>query len=111
MSTSALPALSSPESQQIATDYLSSFLNKQLRVQIQDGRMFVGSLKCTDRERNLILAVTHEYREPTENDRRIAAERHEALGLSGTVKVDMRKRFVGLIVVPGQYITKIEIED
>lgn len=73
--------------------------------------MFVGTLKCTDRERNLILAVTHEYREPSEQDRLLAAQRQEYLGLSGPVKVDMKKRFVGLIVVPGQYITKIEIED
>lgn len=27
------------------------------------------------------------------------------------VKVDMQKRFVGLIVVPGQYIEKIEVEE
>jgi hypothetical protein len=26
------------------------------------------------------------------------------------VKVDMKKRFVGLVVVPGKYITKIEVE-
>lgn len=30
---------------------------------------------------------------------------------TGSVKVDMIRRFVGLVVVPGRYITKIEVED
>ena len=28
-----------------------------------------------------------------------------------SVKLDMISRFIGLIVVPGRYITKIEVED
>jgi hypothetical protein len=32
-------------------------------------------------------------------------------GDTGNVKVDMVKRFVGLVVVPGRYITKIEVEE
>ncbi len=28
-----------------------------------------------------------------------------------TVKVDMTSRFLGLVVVPGQFITKIELEE
>ena len=31
--------------------------------------------------------------------------------MAGNVKVDMLKRFVGLVVVPGRHITKIEVED
>nr|POE77519.1 n-alpha-acetyltransferase 38, natc auxiliary subunit [Quercus suber] len=94
-----------------AVTYLTTFLNKTLHVHIADGRMFVGQLKCTDNERNIILAMTQEYRQPCEAEVRLAAERHEKLGKSGNVKVDMKKRFVGLVVVPGQYITKMEVEE
>jgi len=40
-----------------------------------------------------------------------AAMQMEMDGVKGNVKVDMLKRFVGLVVVPGRYITKIEVEE
>lgn len=93
-----------------AATYLASFINKTLHIHISDGRMFVGQLKCTDNERNIILAMTHEYRQPSQADMKLAAERREKAGGQGKVKVDMKKRFVGLVVVPGKYIEKIEVE-
>lgn len=93
-----------------AATYLTTYLNKTLRIHITDGRMFVGEMKCTDNECNIILAMTHEYRHPSESDVKLAAERHEKAGKAGNVKVDMKKRFVGLVVVPGQYITKMELD-
>jgi len=30
---------------------------------------------------------------------------------SGTVKLDMTSRFLGLVVVPGRHIVKIEVEE
>lgn len=91
-----------------ATAYLTNLINKFLHVHISDGRMFVGQLKCTDRDRNIILALTHEYRQPSQKAIERAAAATEG---KGKVKVDMQKRFVGLIVVPGQYIEKIEVEE
>jgi small nuclear ribonucleoprotein (snRNP)-like protein len=93
-----------------ASSYLSTFLNRTLHLHTTDGRMFAGQMKCTDPERNIILSMTHEYRPPSAADIELAAERHEKAGKSGNVKVDMKKRFVGLVVVPGKYITKIEVE-
>ncbi|TKA62059.1 hypothetical protein B0A55_11038 [Friedmanniomyces simplex] len=93
-----------------AVQYLDGFINKTLHLHITDGRMFVGQMKCTDNERNIILAMTHEYRQPSRADVKLAAERHEKAGMPGNVKVDMKKRFLGLVVVPGQYITKMEVE-
>lgn len=90
--------------------YLDGMLNKTLHIHITDGRMFVGQMKCTDNERNIILAMTHEYRQPSPTDVKLAAERHERAGRSGNVRVDMKKRFVGLIVIPGQWITRMEVE-
>lgn len=94
-----------------ASAYLTSLLNRNLHLHTSDGRMFVGQMKCTDPERNIILSMTHEYRQPSQADIELAAERHEKSGKSGNVKVDMKKRFVGLVVVPGKYITKIEVEE
>nr|POE86969.1 n-alpha-acetyltransferase 38, natc auxiliary subunit [Quercus suber] len=94
-----------------AVTYLNALLNKTLHVHIADGRMFVGQLKCTDNERNIILATTQEFRHPCEAEVKLAAEKHERLGKSGNFKVDMKRRFIGLVVVPGQYITKMEVED
>lgn len=91
----------------IAADFLARFLNKLLHVHTNDGRTFVGQLKCTDRERNLILAVTHEYR-AVEGGR---PQQQQHRTDTDMPPPEMRKRFVGLVVVPGQYITKIEVED
>lgn len=93
-----------------ATNYLTSLLNRTLHIHIDDGRLFVGQLQCTDHERNIILAMTHEYRSPSAVDVQLAAQRHESEGQKGNVKVDMRKRFVGLVVVPGRVIQKVEVE-
>ena len=57
----------------------------------------------------MILAQSFEYRQPSANALRIAAK--EASSSAETVKVDMTSRYLGLIVVPGQHITKIEVED
>ncbi|KAK6439061.1 hypothetical protein LTR95_004731 [Oleoguttula sp. CCFEE 5521] len=84
-----------------ATTYLASFINRTLHIHIKDGH----------RDQNIILSMTHEYRAPSQAEIVKAAERHEAAGLPGNVKVDMRKRFIGLVVVPGEYITKIEAEN
>ncbi|CAD0115087.1 unnamed protein product, partial [Aureobasidium uvarum] len=94
-----------------ATGYLTSILNKTLRIHTTDSRIFVGTMKCTDQERNIILSLTHEYRQPPASVVQDAAYQMQLQGIPGNVKVDMVKRFVGLVVVPGRYITKIEVEE
>jgi small nuclear ribonucleoprotein (snRNP)-like protein len=111
---STAPTANSPSpstSTQEATTYLSTFLNRTLHLHTTDGRMFAGQMKCTDPQRNIILSMTHEYRQPSTQDIQLAAQRHERSGKSGNVKVDLKKRFVGLVVVPGEYITRIEVEE
>ena len=94
-----------------AEAYLSTFLNKTLHLRISDGRIFVGQMKCTDNERNIILAYTQEYRQPSRTDAKRALTDQGASDNGTKVNLEMRKRFVGLVVVPGQYIEKIEVED
>lgn len=92
--------------------YLTALLNRTLHIHTSDGRMFAGQMKCTDPERNIILSMTHEYRQPSAADLQLAAEKHERAGrLGDNVKVDLKKRFVGLVVVPGRFIERIEVEE
>lgn len=95
---------------QEAVGYLSSLLDKTLRITISDRRTFVGQMKCTDKGRNIILANTHEYREPSETALKVAADDALSKGKDKVV-ADMTSRFVGLIVVPGEHIRKIELEE
>jgi N-alpha-acetyltransferase 38, NatC auxiliary subunit len=126
-----------------AEDYLTSLLNKTLRVTTTDTRMFLGQFKCTDsvrvstslraspppfpnpftrsrfppslsrlklflaradalQDRNIILSQTFEYRLPP-------APKHMA-GEEETITMDMTSRYMGLVVVPGEYIERIEVE-
>lgn len=62
----------------------------------------------TIQECNIILSQSFEYRQPSSMTLKAAAEATPTSAES--VKVDMTSRYLGLIVVPGQYITKIESE-
>jgi len=102
-----------------AVNYLESLLGRTLRIQTTDTRLFVGLFKCSDNDRNLILANTYEYRFPRPAgledanipQRSPAAPAEGNDGDGGVVTVDMTSRFIGLVVVPGQYITKIELAE
>ncbi|PGH13561.1 hypothetical protein AJ79_03554 [Helicocarpus griseus UAMH5409] len=106
-----------------AVQYLESLLGKTLRIHTTDTRLFVGTFKCTDNDRNIILATTHEYRYPTSatlptstnnadsDSANPSKEEDREPAASGVVKANMTSRYIGLVVVPGQYITKIELEE
>lgn len=56
-----------------------------------------------------MLAHTYEYRQPSLQQRAKAAEHTDPS--SSTVKMEMMHRYLGLVVVPGEHIVKIEKED
>ncbi|KAK0731133.1 LSM domain-containing protein [Lasiosphaeris hirsuta] len=95
-------------SKQDASDYLQSLLNKNLRVTTTDSRMFWGGFKCTDSESNIVLKHTYEYRHPSLQKQ---AEELAGTAATSTVKMDMTSRYLGLVVVPGKHIVKIEVEE
>lgn len=41
---------------------LASYLNFKSRIKITDGRIFIGTFVCIDKEKNIILVHTEEYR-------------------------------------------------
>ncbi|KAH7413823.1 hypothetical protein DE146DRAFT_750024 [Phaeosphaeria sp. MPI-PUGE-AT-0046c] len=90
-----------------ATFWLSQFIGKNLRIHASDGRVFGGQMKCTDKDRNIILALAHEYRAPSAEVIRKAIEETG----NPSASVPWNSRYVGLVVVPGQHITKIEFEE
>jgi small nuclear ribonucleoprotein (snRNP)-like protein len=90
-----------------ATSLLSQYLGRTLRVHTDDKRVFVGQMKCTDRECNIVLGLTQEYRPPPDSELKATAEKTG----DTNIQVPFTSRYVGLVVVPGKYITKIEQEE
>ncbi|OTA64160.1 Sm-like ribonucleo protein [Hypoxylon sp. EC38] len=93
-----------------AEAFLKSLLNKNLRIETTDGRLFIGTFKCTDAHSNVVLSLTYEYRQPSQQK---LAEAAAAATSSGSAKVtaDMTSRYLGLVVIPGEHITKMEVEE
>lgn len=104
------------DSQQ-AVQYLESLIGQTLRVHTTDTRLFVGTFKCTDAARNVILSNTYEYRWPAPSAvKEVASGANDPENNSGTadsqnIKVNMTSRLIGLVVIPGQHITRIELEE
>lgn len=90
-----------------ACHYLSRLIGKNLRIHVSDGRVFGGQMKCTDKDRNIILALAYEYREPP---REVIEKAIEESG-NPSVPVNWSSRYVGLVVVPGGHVRKIELEE
>jgi hypothetical protein len=55
---------------------------------------------------NIVLAGTYEYRQPSVEQRAEAAER----ATQGTMTLDMTSRYLGLVVVPGHHIVRMQVE-
>lgn len=112
-SASAVTPLAPPETEH--TLFIKRYLNKTLRVSVTDGRVFAGQLKCTDKECNLVLALTNEYRQPPEDEVKNAAAGDGNVGGAasgkGVLQMEFTSRYVGLVVIPGEYIVKIEWEE
>jgi len=74
-----------------ARKQINNWLNKPMRVSIIDGRVLVGVLLCTDRDRNLILGNCNEY--------------------IGSPSEQEEFRVLGLALIPGQHIQSIYIDE
>lgn len=58
-------------------------------------------------DRNIILSLAYEYRAPSTEAIRKAVEESG----NPSANVTWNSRYVGLVVVPGQHVTKIEFEE
>ncbi|ORX46788.1 hypothetical protein DM01DRAFT_1293472 [Hesseltinella vesiculosa] len=82
---------------------LRSYLNFKSRIEITDGRIFHGTFVCVDKQKNIILAQAEEYRQGKEMD--------DAFYPVMTSFSTDEKRLVGLIMIPGKHLVKVEVED
>ena len=57
-----------------------------------------------------MLQHTYEYRHPSIQKLAEGAANTAASG-GGSVKLEMTSRYLGLVVVPGEHIAKIEVEE
>ncbi|CAH2272637.1 N-alpha-acetyltransferase 38, auxiliary subunit [Pelobates cultripes] len=71
---------------------LESLLNRNMRIEMTDGRSLVGCFLCTDRDCNVILGSAQEFLRPSD---------------SFPVR---EPRVLGLAMVPGHHIVSIEVE-
>lgn len=74
---------------------LESWLNKNMKVEMTDGRTLIGIFLCTDRDINVILGSCSEYLKPDSNEETCEEE----------------PRFLGLAMVPGHHIMSIHVDD
>lgn len=87
---------------------LRSCLNFKARVHISDGRVFIGTFVCTDKQKNIILAHTEEFRGRRLSD---IPTRRPYSSLSRLFLFAGEQRLVGLVMIPGKHLVKIETED
>jgi len=69
-----------------------ALLGKELRITIGDGRVFIGTFACTDRDLNLVLTSVYEFPVGYQNDHLVE---------SG--------RFVGMLMFPWRHIVRVEV--
>ncbi|RWS22545.1 LSM domain-containing protein 1-like protein [Leptotrombidium deliense] len=71
---------------------LESWLNKNMKIEMSDGRVLIGIFLCTDCHQNVILGSCMEYVKPDEDGYTEDA------------------RALGLAMVPGQHIVSICVD-
>ncbi|TGO28381.1 hypothetical protein BPAE_0028g00280 [Botrytis paeoniae] len=105
-----------------ARAYLHNLLCKILLVHTTDHRMFRGEFKCTDSDLNVILSETYEYRippspptptatsssSPQPKDPITSAPQSQS---QSQPLLNITPRWLGLVVVPGAHILRIELEE
>lgn len=79
----------------------SQFLHRTCLVHIPDGRVFKGIFTCTDDGMNLILSQAEEWR------------LHPATSTSASTTEERKtsSRFVGMVMIKGEDLVRIEVED
>ncbi|KAA8569816.1 hypothetical protein EYC84_002159 [Monilinia fructicola] len=125
------PEVQEPPARKQARIYLHNLISKTLLVHTTDNRMFRGNFKCTDSDLNIILSETYEYRIPpfapqfppppsSTNTSTTPTSPPSTLDTAADLPpsptptkplIDIAPRWLGLVVVPGEHIVRIELEE
>jgi small nuclear ribonucleoprotein (snRNP)-like protein len=86
---------------------LKSYLDKFWKIEIQDGRTFIGKLRCVDSGRNVVLSEATELKQiqfTTKEGGILLTKEGVKIKTENIKKED--ERFVGHVIVPGKYIVR-----
>ncbi len=76
-----------------AVSHIQALLQRTLRISISDGRLFVGTFACVDKQLNIVLTNTEEFR-------------------SGPpVSPPAQGRYVTMVMIPWKFVTKVEAQE
>jgi len=88
----------------------STFIDQTVLIHIQDGRAFKGTFVCTDGSRNVILANSEEFNMVSTSN---TSNPNSILKGNSSISTDqpqLQQRWVGMVMVRGQDIQKIELQ-
>lgn len=88
----SFPNRSTTSTHRPAVDAVKALINEPMRIRTSDGRLFVGTFVCMDKQLNIVLTNTDEYR----------------VVPGGTEKFNDRGRYVTMVMVPWRLVVKIE---
>lgn len=71
---------------------LMSWIGRNMRIKMSDGRTLVGQFLCTDNQRNVILGCAQEYFQYSETN------------------CDEDPRILGLAMIPGKHIQSMQVD-
>ena len=71
---------------------ISTWLGRNMRIAITDGRVLVGTFLCTDQAQNIILGSAQEYQSLEETLQKV------------------EPRMLGLAMVPGRHIISLQVD-
>jgi len=75
-------------------ELLKSWLNKNIKIKMSDGRILVGIFLCTDKAANIIIGSCNEYMADPDED-----------------NSNEEPRVLGLAMVPGHHVVSVYIDD
>ncbi|EJD54956.1 hypothetical protein AURDEDRAFT_25718, partial [Auricularia subglabra TFB-10046 SS5] len=82
---------------------LQSYLTKVMRIAIADGRVFLGMFACIDKDRNIVLVNTEEFRVSGPQQQQDTFSRSASSGIEGG-------RYVGMVMIPWKHVVSAEVE-
>eukprot|EP00051_Salpingoeca_urceolata_P002233 m.48320 g.48320 ORF g.48320 m.48320 type:complete len:159 (+) comp11989_c0_seq1:232-708(+) len=89
-----------------AQQTMDKYLRRPVRACLTDGRVIVGELRCTDRDRNLVLVGAVEYRSPLFGNSPTPAQ---IRGYDFVPECLKRTRDLGAVMVPGNHIVALAV--
>lgn len=106
---SQLPPIQPPsDHQNTRPPALAAYLSRPVRVAITDSRVFRGTLLCIDPNLNLILGGASFIKNTTTGINSDITESLQDEKLDGNTNTSAREKYIGMVVLPGRHITKIE---